>query len=155
MTQDTAARIELSVGAPIERAFSVFVERIGTWWPQSHRVKDDSADVVLEPKPGGRLYERAQDGTECDWGTVLAIDPPQHLQLSWEFTPTWQPSGDPARASRVDVWFTSTGPDTTSVILEHSGLERHGDGWEALRDSVSGDNGWSVILASYAALADH
>lgn len=151
--QDTAVRIEVSVDAPIEHAFTMFVERIGTWWPRSHRIKDQSVDVVLEPTPGGRLYERAQDGTECDWGAVLAIDPPHHLALSWQFTPSWEPSNDPSTASRVDVRFTSTGSDTTSVVLEHTELERHGPGWEAMREGVAGDNGWQAILADFSAAA--
>lgn len=150
MTQDTAVRIELSVDVPIDRAFTVFVERIGTWWPHSHRVTEQSVDVILESAVGGRLYERAQDGTECDWGTVLAIEPPHHVALSWAFTPSWQPSPNPSQASRVDVRFTSTGPSTTAVVLEHTDLEQHGEGWQGLRDSVAGENGWSTILTSYA-----
>lgn len=151
--QDAAVRIETSVNAPIDRAFAVFVERIGSWWPRTHSVTDELADVVLEPQPGGRLYERGSDGTECDWGTVLAIDAPHHVAFSWAFTPAWEPSADPDRASRVDVRFTSTTPGTTIVVLEHTELERHGEGWEALHASISGDNGWTVILAGYADLA--
>jgi uncharacterized protein YndB with AHSA1/START domain len=151
MKQDTAVRIEISVAAPVDRAFAVFVEQIGSWWPRTHSVTDDMADVILEPMAGGRLYERAQDGTECDWGTVLAVEPPHHVVLSWAFTPAWQPTADPSQASRVDVRFTSTGPDTTSVVLEHTELERHGEGWEAMRDAIAGPTGWTGILAGYAA----
>jgi uncharacterized protein YndB with AHSA1/START domain len=153
MKHDTAVRIETLVSAPIDHAFTVFVERIGWWWPRTHSVTGDLADVILEPRPGGRLYERSADGTECDWGTVLAVEPPHHVALSWAFTPEWQPSADPSHASRVDIRFTSTGPGTTSVVLEHTELERHGEGWTAMRDSIAGDGGWVGILADYARAA--
>jgi uncharacterized protein YndB with AHSA1/START domain len=153
MTQDTAVRIETSVAAPIDRAFAVFVEQIGSWWPRTHQIgSGELADVVIEPKQGGRWYERAADGTECDWGEVLAWDPPHQVALSWAITPAWQ-SAPSDQASRIDVRFTSSGPDSTEVVLVHSELDRHGDSWESMRDAVAGPNGWTSILAGYAKTA--
>ncbi|HKH14055.1 MAG TPA: hypothetical protein VKA47_05300 [Solirubrobacterales bacterium] len=32
--------------------------------------------------------------------------------------------------------------------LEH--LDRHGEGWEGLREGVAGDGGWPLYLSRYA-----
>lgn len=153
MKQDTAVRIEISVAAPVDRAFAVFVEQIGSWWPHTYQIgAGQLADVLVEPKQGGRWYERAQDGTECDWGEVLEWDPPHHVALSWAITPSWQ-SAPPDQASRIDIRFTSTGPGSTEMVLIHSELDRHGEGWETMREAVAGPTGWTAILAGYAKTA--
>lgn len=154
MNQDTAVRIDITVNAPIDRAFTVFVDKIGTWWPRSHSVSRDLVDVVIEPRAGGRFYERSATGAEHDWGAVTEFDPPHRVVVSWAFTPDWELSDDPAQASRVAVEFTSTGPDTTAVTLVHSELQRHGAGWEEMRDSVAGAGGWTSILDFYAKSAN-
>lgn len=154
MTPDTAVRIEVSVAVPVDRAFAVFVEQIGSWWPPTHQIgSGELADVVIEPKQGGRWYERAHDGTECDWGEVLTWDQPHRVVLSWAITPAWQPAPSD-QASRIDVRFTSNGPDSTHVVLEHSELDRHGDSWESMREAVAGPSGWTAILANYVKTAE-
>ena len=45
--------------------------------------------------------------------------------------------------------FTADGPTRTRVVLTHRHLDRHGDGWEAMRDVVG--SGWS--LTRYVAIA--
>src|SRR5438105_11161192 len=68
----TSVRKTLTVNAPIERAFDVFTNGFGTWWPPTHHIAEvDMADAILEPRVGGRWYERGIDGSECDWGSVL------------------------------------------------------------------------------------
>jgi hypothetical protein len=57
---------------------------------------------------------------------------------------------DPAKASEVEIRFTAEGPGTTLVELEHSKLERHGEGWQQLRTVFESPGAWSGILAIYA-----
>ena len=114
--------------------------------------KAERIGVVLEPHTGGRWYERTADGEECDWGQVLAWDPPEHLTLSWQIGIGFVPESDPQRASRLDITFVETGPARTTVTVIHSEFERHGEGWESMREAVSNERGWPGILPAYAQL---
>lgn len=146
-------RVELTVDAPAERAYQVFTTGIDSWWPRSHHIgKGTLAEEVIEPRVGGRCYGREADGSECPWGTVLVWEPPRHFAFSWEIGLDWQHM-DPARASRVDVTFEAIGPGRTAVTLVHSDFEKHGAGWESMRDSVQGEGGWPDLFDTYAKAA--
>jgi uncharacterized protein YndB with AHSA1/START domain len=143
----------ITVGVPVERAFSVFTGSIDTWWPRMYHIgQSDMAQAVLEPKEGGRWYERGVDGTECDWGRVLAWDPPHRLVVTWQINGQWQFDPDPEHASEIEVRFTADGPGQTTVELEHRLLERLGDG-EAIRGAIGSGGGWSAILELFAKAA--
>jgi uncharacterized protein YndB with AHSA1/START domain len=152
-TQHQAASVQtqIVVEAPIERAFSVFTEQFDSIKPREHNMLDvEIAESVFEAREGGRIYDRGVDGSECRWARVLAFEPPHRLLFSWDISPRWQLETDPNRTSEVEIRFTELGPSSTRVRLEHRHLERHGDGWEAERDSVSGDEGWPLYLSRYA-----
>jgi uncharacterized protein YndB with AHSA1/START domain len=141
-------RREITVDAPVERAFEVFTARFDTWWPRSHKIGDaDLQEAVIERKTGGRWYERDVDGSECEWGEVLAYEPPHRLVLTWHVGADWKYHAD--QASEVEVTFTPDG-ESTHVILEHRHLERHGEGAERLRDAVSAGGGWPGLLKRYS-----
>jgi uncharacterized protein YndB with AHSA1/START domain len=145
----------VTVNAPIERAFRVFTEQFNSWWPQGHHIRPaDLAEAVLEVREGGRWYERNVDGGECDWGRVLAIDPPHRLLLSWQINGSFEHDPDPAHASEIEVRFTDLGAGQTRVELEHRAFERHGGDGQRVHDGVSGDGGWSGILDGYAKTAE-
>jgi hypothetical protein len=72
--------------------------------------------------------------------------------FSWDIGPTWQVDADPERSSEVEVTFTAETADRTRVELEHRNLDRHGPGWESVRDGVGHDQGWPLYLDRYAAL---
>ena len=92
------------------------------------------AETIFEPFAGGYLYDRGTDGSECVWGKVLAYDPPKRVVFVWAITPHWQIADDNAKVSEVEVRFTAESPERTLVELEHRHLERHGEGWEQLRE---------------------
>jgi uncharacterized protein YndB with AHSA1/START domain len=155
MTQPAAAvvRREIFVDTSIERAFSTFTERFGDFKPLEHNLlRSPIAETVFEPKVGGHLYDRAIDGTECHWARVLAYEPPNRVVFSWDIGPTWQVETDPDKASEVEVRFHADGPNRTRVALEHRHLDRHGRGWEGVREGVDGEGGWPLYLQRYEAL---
>ncbi|MPZ26942.1 MAG: ATPase [Micromonosporaceae bacterium] len=143
----------VTVGVPVEQAFRVFTDSFHTWWPpQYHIGKEDLADAVLEPREGGRWFERGVDGSECDWGGVLAWEPPHRLVVTWQITGEWQFDPDPAHASEIEVRFTADGPGQTVVELEHRHLDRLVGG-QAMRDAIIGGGGWSALLETFATAA--
>jgi uncharacterized protein YndB with AHSA1/START domain len=155
MTQAATAlvRKEIVIEVPLEEAFMAFTERFGDFKPPEHNLLGVSiAETVFEPRVGGHIYDRGVDGSECRWARVLAYDPPSRVVFSWDIGPTWQLESDPDNASEVEVRFTAEGADRTRVVLEHRNIERHGPGWQAVRDGVDGDAGWPLYLDRYAAL---
>jgi len=129
------------VNAPLAVAFEVFISQ--QWWPvETHHLAElPGHEVVLEPFPGGRWYERAADGTETDWGTVLAWQPPHRLLLTWQVSPRWTYEQDPDRGSQIEVTFTPEGPAATRVDLTHRHLERYGPEAERMRRILDGKGG--------------
>ena len=145
----TTVRASVVVDAPIEHAFRVFTEQMTAWWPATHHIgKAPMVAALLEPRVGGRWYELGDDGSECDWGLVLAWDPPRHVAVSWHLDGDFRYDPDAARSSRVDVRFREVPDGGTLVELEHSGLDHHGPTWRRLRDGVSG--GWQTIIERFS-----
>ena len=143
-------RRHIVVDAPIARAFAVFTERFGDFKPPEHNLLGaEIAETVFEPRVGGYLYDRGVDGSECRWARVLAYDPPNRVVLTWNISPRWQIESDPEKVSEWEVRFTSETPERTRVEVEHRKLERHGAGWEGVREGVDGDQGWPLYLKRY------
>jgi uncharacterized protein YndB with AHSA1/START domain len=153
-TQSVASPVRTSivVETPQERAFEVFTADMASWWPaDKHVLEGELAGMVFEPRVGGRIYDRAVDGSECSWARVLAYEPPSRVVFSWDIDLRWQIETDPERASEVEVRFIAETDARTRVELEHRALERHGDGWESMRDAVGSPNGWGDGLRAFAA----
>jgi uncharacterized protein YndB with AHSA1/START domain len=154
--------IELSVfksvrvKAPIERAFSIFIEQMETWWPATHHIgKQPFQTIIVEPRKGGWWYERDAEGNKCNWGTVLAWDPPHLVRFSWHVgphhnSPDWKFDPDLTKASEVEIRFTEEASGTTLVELVHSKLERHGGDTVKLREMYESPDAWTGILAEFA-----
>jgi uncharacterized protein YndB with AHSA1/START domain len=148
------AHASMTVEAPQEHAFTVFTDGIDSWWPREHTIGEaELKEMVLEPRVGGRAYGIGVDGSESDWGRVLAFDRPNRIVVSWDITLQWKHEPNIAKTSEFEVRFIPDGPDRTRVELEHRHLERHGEGWEAMRDAVGSPNGWQGGLALFAAAA--
>lgn len=151
VADEVAVRRQVVVDAPIDRAFTVFVERFGDFKPKEHNLL--GAEIVetrFEPRVGGHIYDSAADGSECRWSRVLAYEPPNRVLFSWDISPHWQIEPDETHASEVEVRFFAETPERTRLELEHRNLDRHGPGWESVRDGVGGDGGWPLYLARYA-----
>ena len=142
---------EIRVTAPPARAFDLFTAGMSQWWLKTHTInptKSPLKDIIIEPRRDGRWFERGEDGSECQWGKVLAWEPPARVLLAWQINSAWQ--FDPALITEVEIRFTPEGSGT-KVELEHRHLERLGDGAEALRDAFQ--RGWGMLLEEFATRA--
>lgn len=152
MTQAATAvvRRQIVVNAPIERAFTVFTERFGDFKPREHTLLQvPIAETVFEPRVGGHIYDRGADGSECRWARILVFEPPTRVVFSWDIGPTWQLETDLDLTSEVEISFVVETPNQTRVELEHRHLDRHGPGWESIRDGVDNEAGWPLYLGRY------
>jgi uncharacterized protein YndB with AHSA1/START domain len=147
---ETAVRREITVAVPVEKAFEVFTGQFDRIKPRHHNLLGvPIAETVLEPRVGGHIYDRGEDGSECRWSRVLAFEPPHRLVFSWDISLEWKVETDPERCSEVEVQFLAEG-DGTRVVLEHRHLDRHGEGWSTMGQAVSGEGGWPLYLQTFA-----
>ena len=147
-------RRAVTVPVTPDEAFALFTERLGDFKPPEHNLLSvPIAETVLEARVGGAIIDRGVDGSECRWARILIFDRPDRLVFSWDIGPTWQIETDPGRTSEVEVRFVAEDDASTRVEIEHRHLDRHGPGWEAVRDGVDHDQGWPLYLDRFAALA--
>jgi uncharacterized protein YndB with AHSA1/START domain len=133
----------VDVEQPVDAAFTLFTEKIGTWWPtQTHSIGEDRVvEVLFEPRVGGRLLERLDDGTEYAWGEVLVWEPPTRVAM------TWHPNPEPIAMTEVDVRFAPIDADNTRVTLTHRHWERLGSLAAEARAGYS--HGWPSVLGCF------
>lgn len=142
-------RKALFVRASPSVAWRIFTQKIGTWWPlDAYKIgKVPAVDAVIEPRVGGRWYERGNDGSTCDWGSVLLWEPTTHLVLSWDITADWQ--YDPALKTEIDLRFIAKG-EGTLVELEHRRLDRYGSRRDEMRRIFDTEGDWGKLLEKFA-----
>lgn len=153
-TSQGSVRVQVRVAAPLETAFRVFTEGFATWWPMAthHIGRVAAATAVIEPRVGGRWYERGQDGSECDWGVVRAWEPPARLVLAWQIDADWR--YDPACETTVEIRFVSETPDQTRVEVEHRDLDRFGARRDEMRGTLGGEGGWPSLVELFRKRAE-
>ena len=77
-------RLSFDVQCRIEHAFDVWTNRIDQWWPRAHSISaENGLEVVVEPRVGGRIFERTPSGAEHDWGEVTLWQPPTRFGYLW------------------------------------------------------------------------
>ncbi len=156
MTTKTIAiapvRKSIKVKASQAHAFEVFTAGLDRWWPKSAHIGNTQPTLItLEPRVGGRWYERAADGTETPVGRILVWEPPARFVMSWDVDCHWQP--DRTASTEVEVRFVATAPDATIVELEHRAFERLGaEEGASLRKDV--DGGWPGMLDHFKTAAE-
>jgi uncharacterized protein YndB with AHSA1/START domain len=151
--QANSVRKVVSVQAPPTVAWRVFTEKMGSWWPlATYKIGTAKAvDAVIEPRVGGRWYERGDDGSTCDWGRVLAWEPHSRLVLSWDINADWQ--YDLALGTELEVRFIDDGNDRTRVELEHQRLDRYGERRDEMRRIFDTEGDWGKLLELFACAA--
>jgi hypothetical protein len=148
-TTTLTVRKEITVETSQQHAFEVFTSEIGSWWPLGDKTIGgaEAETAILEPRAGGRWFERGVDGSECEWGTVLVYEPTDRVVLDWQISSSW--TYDPDLHTEVEVRFVREADDRTRVELEHRGLEAYGDDADQMVGIFSSPDGWSGILTSY------
>jgi uncharacterized protein YndB with AHSA1/START domain len=140
-------RKQVNVSLSVQRAFELFTAGIGTWWPLvTHSVGHEEAETCyVEGWVGGRIMEVLRDGSQSEWGKVLAWEPFHKLVFHW------YPGREPNTAQEVTVTFTET-PGGSLVELVHTGWETLGDVGLARRNRYV--TGWDYVLAKYIIAAN-
>jgi uncharacterized protein YndB with AHSA1/START domain len=157
MSTESAAAVEVvrSVSVPLSQAwtFELFTARMTEFWPKENSIgSSEIADVVMEPRVGGRWFERGVDGTERQWGCVASWDPPREVVLLWQIRADWR--FDPDLKTEVEVTFTDEGAGRTRLDLRHRNLQRYGDNTEQMRAIFDSPGGWAGTLTRFVDLAD-
>jgi Activator of Hsp90 ATPase homolog 1-like protein len=156
MDTESASVVEVfrSMSVPLSqtRAFELFTTRMTEFWPKEHSIgESELAEVVLEPRTGGRWFERGVDGSECQWGRIASWEPPRKVVLLWQIGADWQ--FDPEFETEVEVMFTEEGPDRSRLDLRHRNLQRYGDNTDQMLAIFDDPKGWTGTLASFVDLA--
>ena len=148
-------RKSIRVDTAPARAFEIFTAGMARWWIKTHSInpsKSPIKDIIIEPRAGGRWFERGEDGCECQWGKVLAWEPPAD-QRGGRLLLAWQIDGqfrfDPALVTEIEIRFIPV-ESGTRVELEHRQLERLGEKSADIHQLFDSDCGWSSLLESFA-----
>lgn len=145
----------LTVPVSAARAFALFTAELASWWPAEYTWSQEVLETIaIEPGVNGRCYERGPHNFECDWGRVLAWEPPHRLVFTWQISPKREPEPNPAKASEVEVRFASESPSSAQVQFEHRDLARHGDGADEYHSALDSPQGWPYILDCYLQAAN-
>ena len=139
-------RLSYEIDCSPEHAFEVWTARVSAWWPKDHSASGDPGTrVVLEPREGGRIFERTSDGTEIDWGQITVWSPPVRLGYVWHI------NRDRSDATDVELTFVDLGDGTTRLDIVHSGWERLGSKGRDWREANT--SGWSALIPNFVAAA--
>ena len=148
-----SVRKVITVNASQSVAWRVFTAGMSSWWPLAHYKigRANAVAAVVEPFAGGRWYEKGEDGSTCDWGKVLAWEPPSRLLLTWDINADWQ--YDPELGTELEIRFIIEGEDRTRVELEHRRLDRYGARRDEMRTVFDKSGDWGRLLARFAEVA--
>ncbi|MDH4063855.1 MAG: SRPBCC domain-containing protein [Acidobacteriota bacterium] len=136
--------LSLELDCDVAHAFAVFTDMASSWWPRTHSVSQaQGLTVVFEPRPGGRIFERAPDGTEYDWGEVVLWEPPTRLGYLWHLR------ADRTDATDVHITFTPLSDHSTRIDIVHGGWDRLDERGPSRREA--NQKGWGGLLPHYLA----
>jgi uncharacterized protein YndB with AHSA1/START domain len=156
MTGEAAdPRISVTVPVPPAQAFRIYTERPADWLPPGHMFIRDPQSITMEPRAGGRFYERGADGTEVTRGTIVEWAPPGRLAVTWRVGPHWRPVFDDEHASVIVVEFNPAGPDATEVTATYTQLDRHGEMAGLIRSAIDSPGAGDTLQRYAEVVARH
>jgi uncharacterized protein YndB with AHSA1/START domain len=128
-----------SVTVPVSpaEAFRIYTQCPAEWLPPEHTFLRNPQSITMEPRAGGRFYERGADGTEISRGTITEWAPPGRLAVTWRIGPGWRPIFDDEHASVIVVEFSPAGAEATEVTLTYTHLDRHGEMAGVIRSAIN------------------
>ena len=143
-------RCSVDVKAAPSRAFELFAQNMGAWWPRGKTpAANPHAELIVEPTKNGRWFERDAGGNETQWGKVLAWDPPRRLLLGWQLDHKFQ--FDAEVLMEVEILFEALVGGGTRISLEHRDIEQLGAEAESFAGKVG--SGWPERMANFATYA--
>lgn len=141
MTDSRPIRKSVEVPLSPDEAFTLFTEKMDTWWPLADkgvsvsRGLPPSKRLRVEPREGGQVVEELANGEDAPWGTILTWEPGRRFRM------TWQPGKAADMPTEVEVTFAVAG-NGCRVDLTHGGFDAYAgvaevkamysDGWEVL-----------------------
>ncbi len=138
--------LDFVVACDAAHAFDTFTTRTSMWWPRDHTMTGDpNVEITIEPRAGGRIFERARDGVEHTWGTVTEWLPPRRLAYLWHL------GQDPTTPTDVQITFEALDAQHCRVVIHHDGWERLGTRAGDARNANRA--GWDALIAPFAAAA--
>jgi uncharacterized protein YndB with AHSA1/START domain len=138
MTETTSdPRRSVTVPVSPAEAFRIYTQCPAEWLPPEHTFLTNPQSITMEPRAGGRFYERGADGTEISRGTITEWAPPGRLAVTWRIGPGWRPIFDDEHASVVVAEFSPAGAEATEVTLTYTHLDRHGEMAGVIRSAIS------------------
>jgi uncharacterized protein YndB with AHSA1/START domain len=140
-------KCSVEVKAPAARAFELFAQNMGAWWPRGKTpAGNPHAELVIEPRRNGRWFERDEAGHETPWGKVLAWEPPRRLLLGWQLNHQFR--FDDQVLMEVEILFETLASGGTRVSLEHRDLEQLGAEAASFAGKIGA--GWPERMANFA-----
>lgn len=121
-----------------ERAFALFTQHAGEWWPADRRhTRDYGSTIRMEAT--GRFFERATDGTEVELGIVRVYAPYSRLVLDW------YPGTSRDNPTQVEVTFDALADGTRVTIVHGPGVATR-DTYETNAPKYAAS--WELVLTA-------
>jgi uncharacterized protein YndB with AHSA1/START domain len=80
-------RNEVLIDATPFKVYSALVDQIVSWWDPAHTFSGDSANLSIDPKPGGCFCERLPNNGGVRHLTVVFVSPGKELRLTGALGP--------------------------------------------------------------------
>lgn len=128
-------KFDLRIDAPPARVWKALVEETAGWWLKEYSSGPKFRAMVIEPRLDGRMYEDWGDGAGVVWYRVVALDPPQRIELIGHLTPAF---GGPALTMmRIELKASGRATrlmlaDTLSGRVTEETAQSITDGWTKL-----------------------
>ena len=131
---------EVEFATPRERLWECLLD-VGRWWHYRH--EKTGSDVVLEPRVGGRFYERFAGGEEgALWGVVTYMKRPETLRFSGFLN---------METPATNVWEYRLEPRGSGTVLK---LSHRAAGLMRPDARADYDGGWKGLWESLRAFAE-
>jgi len=122
------------------RAFALFTEHAGLWWPAGRRHTADAGSTI-RMEASGRFFERSNDGTEVELGVV------RHFEAASRMVLDWYPGTGRENPTRVEITFEAA--DGGTRVTVHHGPGSAGS-VDFGRNASAYDRSWDAVLAAAA-----